>query len=178
MKTMTAIRTSIANGDRIVEIEDYFTGRLSMDFCHLIIGDKIGYGISRHVYSCNQNPRWVFKFETNVHTFQNVMEWELWQAIKDKPEAAKWIAPCEYISDNGMVLIQHKTKPMEIKDMPLKVPSWIVDMDLKNWGLIDGKPVLHDYGFTQLLSNAAKGRLKKHDYHAEIEKERSSPGPK
>lgn len=155
----------------MVDIAEWFSGRLPADFYHLMVGEKLGYGISRSVYAVNQNPGWVFKFETATRTFQNIMEWEIWQAIKDHPETAKWLAPCHFISDNGMVLIQSRTRKIEFYEMPTEVPAFVTDMQEKNWGLIDGKPVLHDYGYTHLLWNARKARLKKHDEHEAIQRE-------
>ena len=154
----------------MADVADFFESRLAVDFLYMSVGNKIGYGISRLVYECKLNPDWVWKFETATNTFQNVMEWEIWMAVKDKPDVAKWLAPCQYISDNGVVLLQSRTRGISEDEVPKMVPSWICDSEPKNWGMLKGQPVIHDYGYTHLLENASKQMRMKKNLAVDYEK--------
>jgi hypothetical protein len=122
---------------------------------HLMLGEHLGSGISRHVFVLKHEPKLVAKIEPDdTQYFCNVIEWDVWKSVKDHPEVAKWFAPCEDISMCGSVLLQARTKP--IKKMPDKVPSFLSDCHLGNFGIYKGRPVVHDYGFHRMLERGFK----------------------
>ena len=115
----------------------------------LILGEKLGGGISRQVFEYALNDKYVVKIEDRSQSFQNIIEWEVWHHLKGCKATARWLAPCHYISPNGIVMIQERTMPMRPNERPKRVPSWLTDIKPDNWGLLNGKPVCHDYGFLQ-----------------------------
>lgn len=128
------------------------------EFMDLACGDRIGYGMSRTVYRYTFDDTKVIKIENSTNHFQNVIEWEFWRTNQYYDKLAKWLAPCHYISHSGTFLIMDYAKDIEIEDIPDKLPSFMTDLKIGNFGMIDGKVVLRDYGTT--LSNPSM-RLKK-----------------
>ena len=118
------------------------------EFFGFMLGNKLGEGKYRAVYVCEFNDKLVYKMEIRFEDlmFSNVMEFETWQQVKDTPHA-KWFAPCEGISRGGMILAQQRTQPIDPKRIPKKIPHYLSDAHPDNWGLLKGKPVVHDYGF-------------------------------
>ena len=116
---------------------------IQRDFNKLIIGKKIGQGQYRQVYEYLPDPKLVIKFGTHDTNFSNIHEWSIWNSIKDT-KMSKWFAPVLKISDYGAVLIMVRTTPL-IK-LPAKIPNFMSDTKLENWGLLNGRPVVHDYG--------------------------------
>ena len=141
--------------------ETYFGNTIARDLFGLIAGKRIGAGVGREVWSCEIDDSLVIKFETEGRSFQNVIEWETWCALEHS-DHAKWLAPCRAISCCGSVLLQARTMPMRTKELPERVPSWATDIKPENWGLLNGKPVMHDYGYSRLLSGATKAMRKAH----------------
>jgi len=130
------------------------------DLARLVCGKFLSSGISRVVYEYTLDPTKVVKIETSAGFFQNVLEWEVWQNVRDT-RWAKWFAPVHYISDNGSVLIQSRTVPAQKRDIPKQLPDFFTDLKLENFGLLDGRFVAHDYGFNLLLFNGlTRGRMK------------------
>jgi hypothetical protein len=141
---------------------------------NLLCGEQIGYGMSRKVFACALLPDCVVKVETDGHRFQNVIEWETWNFVQWTP-ASRWFAACKWISPNGKVLIQERTRPAGHGDLPEKVPVWFTDLKRDNWGMAkarnrDGSPgrewlVCHDYGTSLALQEGTTTkRLKKADW--------------
>lgn len=114
----------------------------------LFLGKKIGEGIGRKVYEYALNPEWVVKITESSRDFQNVMEWETWRYAVGR-RAEKWLAPCHHISFSGSVLIQSRTTPL--KKLPARLPDFFTDLKAENFGMLDGRVVAHDYGFSRLL---------------------------
>jgi hypothetical protein len=136
---------------------DYFSGAMRGELFDLFVGEQIGAGIGREVFHSERDPLHVIKFETRAGSFQNVLEWETWCEAQDYPDAAKWFAPCVAISSSGSILIQYKTQPLRnAHEMPDKVPSFFTDLKPSNWGMFDGRPVIHDYGYTQVFRQSMK----------------------
>lgn len=142
---------------------------------NLLCGDKIGGGMSRTVFECALLPGYVVKVETDPRRFQNILEWETWHMVADAP-ASRWFAECRWISPNGKVLIQERTRPAGALELPEKVPVWFTDLKRQNWGMAksrnkDGSPgrewaVCHDYGTSLMLQEGtATKRLKKADWY-------------
>lgn len=143
--------------------ERYFGAGVQADVFDTLCGELLGEGAGRAVYANLLDPATVIKIETRGRSFQNIMEWELWQSQQYNPSAAKWLAPCVSISPSGIVLVQKRTEPIPKKLLPKDVPAWATDLKQENWSLLNGKPVMHDYGIT-LLMDKASSRLKKADW--------------
>jgi hypothetical protein len=141
--------------------------RITDDAIGLMFGKLIGEGEYRKVYSMGWSNAWVLKVQRhevlNRRFFANVMEWTIWCEFK-KTKWGKWLAPCHDISDNGLVLIQSRCKPLE--DRPIEVPDFFADYKRSNWGMLNGRPVCFDYAGNSLFANAIKGtKLIKPKWH-------------
>lgn len=131
--------------------------------------DVIGgtkHGSYRIVHLPDWAPEIVIKISMD-DVSSNVFEWDIWRTadVSDWP-ARDWLAPCHMISDNMSVLIQARTKPITPEDikhkrLPEKVPNWMSDTKIENWGWLGDKLVCHDYGNNLLLNGAAGKRMKK-----------------
>lgn len=115
------------------------------DIHDLFVGEELGRGSSRVVYQTEHDKNAVIKFEEGAKSFQNVLEWEVWHAVKDGP-LAKWFAPCLDISSNGIWLIQRKAEIIPHAQYPEKIPTFFTDTKYKNFGVIGKQFVCFDYG--------------------------------
>src|SRR3954463_9295638 len=89
----------------------------------IMLGAKLGGGMSRQVYDCAIGEHIVVKVEADEGHFQNVIEWETWQSLKDTAHA-RWLAPCHFISPCGGVLIMSKVEPLTPKAERILMPEW------------------------------------------------------
>lgn len=133
----------------------------SRELFDVICGKKLGEGIARTVYECAVNPLLVVKFE-KPGWFQNVQEMNFWDANCSYQPVAKWLAPCKFISPCGRVLLQVKVEPINDREMPASIPSWATDEKAANWGMLNGKPVMCDYGM--ILYSPSKRMKKRRTY--------------
>src|SRR5438094_2070919 len=131
----------------------------------LICGDELGRGAARVVLEHCLDPHVVVKVEPNACSFQNVMEWQAWEAVRNT-DLAKWFAPCVAISPNGSILVQRRTTRAAVH--PEKVPAFFTDLKLDNFGVLTPKPgepasqfVCHDYGLNMLLERGMTRRMVK-----------------
>lgn len=123
------------------------------DAFNLLCNDKIGSGIARVVYDSVLLPDCVIKVEQAPHSFQNIIEWQVWQHVSET-EHSKWFAQCRHISPCGRILVMEKTRPA--LEFPEKIPAYFTDTKRENFGVSmlpdpkSGKPsmrfVCHDYG--------------------------------
>lgn len=129
---------------------------LLSDFGDFICGDFIGEGNSRIVYNFKIDDRYVIKIDKGGH-FDNVSEWDLYHNIKHHhPEHLKILAPCHRISSCGRILLQRKTTPVKIQDLPAQVPDFLVDRKIQNWGKIGKQIVCHDYANHSMYNKETK----------------------
>lgn len=135
---------------------DAVAGRAALG---LLCGALLGEGMSRKVFVCGMDPSLVVKVETGGGHFQNICEWNLWQAVQYQPDTAKWLAPCHHISPDGSVLIMARTSPLALHDYPDQVPMWLSDRKFCNFGLYKGNFVAHDYGLHTALTHGTTKRL-------------------
>lgn len=117
------------------------------DALNLLCGEQLGEGYHRSVFDCRLNPNWVVKVEKNPHyrTFHNVLEYTFWMDNRDYDDVAKWLAPCEFLSPSGLILIQRKARP--VYELPNMLPAFMRDVKVQNFGIIDEQLVMTDYAF-------------------------------
>ena len=124
--------------------------------------EPLGDGMTRVVYAMPAIPNVVVKFELGGgEHFQNVEEWETWQHVKMVDSIAKWLAPCDYISSDGRVLLQRKTVPPKDNQYPTHLPVWLTDTKRENFGMLGKHFVCHDYGTNLLRENGMTKRVRK-----------------
>jgi hypothetical protein len=128
------------------------------DLFWLMCDEVIGRGQGRTVYSSKVLPNSVIKVEENARSFQNIIEWETWEQLKNTVYA-KWLAPCEHISANGAVLVMAKTKPLH--KLPSEMPTFLDDFKPENYGIYNGRPVCHDYGINVVKLDRLNIRMRK-----------------
>ena len=136
--------------------------RVFEDAFNLLCGKKLGEGVDREVFECRLRPELVVKVEADrVHrSFANPREMQIWQNWQYHKPTARWLAPCEYLSPDGRILLQRRTQPISPTDgLPDRLPAFLTDIKTDNFGLLDGRVVCHDYSF--VLENLSL-RLRKY----------------
>jgi hypothetical protein len=124
--------------------------RIFKDALDILCSDEeIGSGYSRDVFDCRLDSKLVVKVERDdkhYRSFNNVMECTFWNDNQYNPKIAKWLAPCEYLSPDGFILIQQKAAPIpDDYKLPDKLPSFFTDIKRENFGLLNGRLVCIDY---------------------------------
>ncbi len=144
-------------------LTDHIGLRATDDALRLIIGEGIATGEFRKVYHCPLDSTVVVKIEYKPDCFVNVAEWDMWTNLKNTPWG-KWLAPCRQISNCGLILMMDKVKPLEAR--PRLVPSFLGDLKRENWGMLNGRPVVCDYGNSHIYNHVAKHtRMVKPKWH-------------
>lgn len=121
------------------------------DAFNLLCGKLLGEGIHRKVYECKLRPELVVKveYDTDYRYFANVMEMKFWCDHQHYSKVANWLAPCEYMSPDGLILLQRKTTPIPDDSLlPAKLPSFLSDIKKENFGMLNGLLVCMDYAMT------------------------------
>lgn len=141
-----------------------FSSTVERDFFETFCGQQIGVGGSRDVFTMTQRDDLVVKIETGAQSFSNVIEWQLWHDACELGDdfAKKWLAPCEYISPSGVILLQKRTTQAE--EYPDKLPVWITDTKRPNFGMYDGRFVCHDYGLHFASHTGLTKRMRKAEW--------------
>jgi hypothetical protein len=135
-------------------------GYIYEDLALMLLGEYLGGGIERDVFALRLDPKNVIKLAQR-EGYQNIVEFEVWRVAQDDKELKRWFAPVTYISGVGQWLIQERTTPILLKDLPKKVPNIFADLKPENWGWLDGRPVCHDYGSVMCrLINSTSARLR------------------
>jgi hypothetical protein len=140
------------------------------DAFNLLCGRELGRGMSRTVFECALLPGYVVKVENKPGVFQNIMEWHTWQDVKDTP-SSRWFAECRWVSPNGKILIQERTRTPARHEFPAKVPVWFTDLKRTNWGMAKTNKegtdylVCHDYGTALVIQEGTTTtRMKKAEW--------------
>lgn len=107
------------------------------------VGKVIGEGSERTVFASRYDPNVVIKVGKGYST-QNAVEASTWDRFKDYPKISKWIAPVLQRSADCRVIVQRRTSTL-VKP-PAKIPDFLGDLKVQNFGLLDGQVVAHDYG--------------------------------
>lgn len=135
------------------------------DAFNLLCGKLLGEGIHRKVFECRLLPRMVVKVEycTDWRYFSNVHEMKFWNDAS--PAVAAWLAPCQYLSPDGRILIQRRADPIpQGYELPLLIPSFLSDIKRENFGLVGDRLVCLDYPMTITTPSL---RLKKANWESE-----------
>jgi len=123
----------------------------------MLCGTMVGSGQSRATFLCRANANYVVKVEKCGGAFNNVREWDIWKFS----ENSEILAPCEWISDDGRILLQQRTYAVLMKELPRRVPKWLTDLKRSNWGRLDnGEVVCHDYANNYLVELRDKTLVK------------------
>ena len=134
------------------------------DAFNLLCGKLLGEGIHRKVFECRIRPDLVVKVEhdTDWRYFANVLEMRFWDDHQYFDKVAQWLAPCEYMSPDGRILLQRRTLPIvDSSALPAQLPAFLSDVKVDNFGILDGRLVCVDYAMT--IPNPST-RLKKVDW--------------
>jgi len=127
------------------------------DLFHLICGQMIGEGQYRQVFEHSLDKTKVMKHDSGKN-WSNISEYQIWAEFQNTP-IGKWLAPVDWVSARGLWLIQARTTPIAIGEFPKRVPAIFSDLKPSNWGMLNGRPVCHDYGnhalFTLVLKEAS-----------------------
>ena len=107
-----------------------------------LLGKKLGEGCSRTVYELAHDVTKVIKVEKGLPE-SNINEHQLYWQCYDLNE---WLCPAISISDCGHFLIMEKTTPLRKDELPKDLPWWMIDTKIENFGWLNGRVVLHDYG--------------------------------
>lgn len=132
---------------------------LLRDLVNHCFGRRLAGGRDREVWEWMPDRRLVAKVETGAGAFQNVLEHEVWQRVKDT-KWARWFAPVHAIAPGGVLLLMRRTVPAAGADFPHKVPRFFTDMKRANWGRLDGQVVCHDYGVNLLMEEGMTSKLR------------------
>src|SRR6267154_323177 len=108
------------------DVRSYFINVISQDLLSLVVGDVISVGSTRTVYRATEASK-VVKFETIERRFQNIMEWETWQIVKDT-KYKLWFAPCVDISPCGTILVQKFCRDLEDRELLDEIPAFFADV--------------------------------------------------
>ena len=126
------------------------------DAFNMLAGAKLGSGCYRDVFECKIRPDLVVKVEiprdSGYRTFANVAEMKFWDDHEFTPEVKKWLARCEFLSPDGLILLQERVTPateIDLARMPNKLPAFLTDRKPDNYGWTkDGRFVCCDYAMT------------------------------
>lgn len=141
--------------------------RIHEDAFNLLCGELLGSGIHRKVFECRIRPDLVVKVEDNSpkyawRAFANVHEMTFWEDHTMFEPVRRWLAPCEWMSQDGLILLQKRVSPLPRDyDLPKQMPTFLTDLKPANYGLYEGRLVCVDYSTT--VPNPSV-RLKKADW--------------
>lgn len=124
------------------------------DAFNLLCGKQLGEGIHRKVFECRIRADLVVKVEQPDEpwrSFANAQEMLFWSNYVHCPEVARWLAPCEYMSPDGRLLLQRKVDHITSKTkLPPSLPTFLTDIKRDNFGLLNGRLVCVDYAMLVL----------------------------
>ena len=128
------------------------------------LGAFINSGKWRDVYEHPDNPAYVIKVVNPRREAQQTLlrdginpnrnEWEMWQRLKETTLAVH-LCPCVSITNNGRCLVMVRAEGVDTErsdTLPPAVTAMLDGSDLNmsgNWGILNERPVLIDYGNTK-----------------------------
>lgn len=121
--------------------------RVYEDAFNLLCGELLGSGAHRKVFACKLRPDLVVKVEeADNRYFANVHEMKFWCDNQYYTKVAQWLAPCEYLSPDGRLLLQKRVAPLGPDEkLPSKLPAFLTDLKRSNFGRIGKRLVCVDY---------------------------------
>lgn len=126
--------------------------RAHEDAFNLLYGKVLGQGIHRKVFECRIRDDLVVKVEdqdTDWRYFANVHEMRFWNDHMHYAKVADWLAPCDYLSPDGRVMLQRRCEQLPASyQLPDVLPAFLTDHKRENFGLLNGKLVCVDYATT------------------------------
>lgn len=127
------------------------------DAFNMLAGDKIGEGIHRMVFTCKIRNDLVVKVESdNFRFFANVFEMRFWSENQHNTAISKWLAPCEYMSPDGRIMLQKRARPLHDSDViPNRLPVFLTDIKKSNFGFIGDQLVCVDYALFNVKPSTA-----------------------
>ena len=137
----------------------------------LTVGRQLGQGMTRNVWTVRNRDDLVIKTEEGGRSFDNIREWEIWNAVVGTP-FERCFAPIVNISSCGSVMVMRRTVPPQVKDLPEWVPVFINDCHYHNFGMLDGRLVCHDYANSPMLKTGLHWRFTRAAWHGERPGER------
>ena len=145
---------------------------IAAELINLILGEYIGSSCHRDVYEHATKEDWVVKIQ-NSEKFSNIIEFEIWCLVQ-YTKYSKWFARCEWMSENGKVLIQQRLEPITKNNMhliPDKIPHFFCDIKASNFGFLNGQLVCHDYDYSlvKFVNSGLTSRMKSSKELKEIE---------
>ena len=122
----------------------------------MLFGKRLDNGATREVFEWQMHERkYVIKIEDGDH-FHNIMEHITWNAVRNT-EYAKWFAPVYRVTPGGHALIMRRTREARAGDPEFpEIPDFFVDVRYRNWGIMDGRWVCHDYAYHNIMSSGLK----------------------
>lgn len=121
---------------------------VTLDAFNMMCGKLIGEGAYRKVFECKLRPDLVVKVEdAEYRRFCNVLEMNVWNCASDA--VRKWLAPCEFLSPDGRVLLQRRCEPVDRATLPDMLPAFMMDIKAENFGRYKGRLLMTDYAFTR-----------------------------
>jgi hypothetical protein len=135
---------------------------LFRDAYSFLLGEVLGSGLSRKVFTIPLLPGFVGKVESRSCGYrQNFIEWYTWQRVKDT-DFARWFAPCKDISPDGCILIMERT--VQPHSFPKRMPAFLTDFKHTNYGVLRGRLVCHDYGTNNMLEHGMTKKMRRVDW--------------
>jgi hypothetical protein len=126
-----------------------------------MLGDIIGIGSNRIVYNHLHDKNVVIKVQRpktikSNNTLHNLIEWNRWNFYKDT-EYEILLCPCLEISEDSVYLLQQyaeilypgkyfKRSRKQWRELPDEIRNYPDSGWYKNWGRLDDRYVLIDYG--------------------------------
>lgn len=136
------------------------------DAFNMLCGDVLGSGLHRKVFECKLRPDLVVKVENakdeEYRNFANVFEQNFWDSNQYYQKVSIWLAPCEYLSPDGRILLQKKCMPVTQAELDAVnfLPKFLTDIKPENFGRYEGRIVCIDYAITILHPDAKLRKIK------------------
>lgn len=146
--------------EKLITKRNYSVNQFVKNFC----GELLGYGLYRDVYELKLDKRFVVKIERDMSQgmFANATEFRNYVNTKEWTFFSDYLAPCNWISETGQIMIQAKIEFRAKKEYPKMIPAMFTDTKIENFGWIGDKFVCCDYSFIPFYIIApGKKKMKK-----------------
>ena len=149
------------SGWKVSDISEKLDLPMAHELLSSLLGVRLGRGISREVFVREFDESMVIKIEDlEKGYFANVAEFQIWNQVVGTPYA-RWFAPSRSLSLGGRLLMQARTLPPAIRDLPAEIPAIFSDVKIENFGMYEGRLVCHDYAFLSNRFFSKKVRMRK-----------------